>query len=119
MKIRIKEITLNFTPYNISMAVPNCNIELTIKFNNELSDVHWNATDVPYGDAKDIYECSQNKSTCLINVRHPNDNVIKFSKIKIESFEDITPTNNWKQYEVWADVKNKIKRLNRKAKKIE
>lgn len=107
-------------PSNLYDETTNCNVDLTIKFNSDaLEDVRWNASNICYEDAKEIYECSKNKSMCLLNSRHENSCVAIFSKIKIESFEEITPDSNWKQYDVWADIKNKIRHLNRKARKIE
>jgi hypothetical protein len=119
MKIRIKEITLNFFPNYSSKCDTNCDVELTINICNKLDVLNWKASNVSFRTAKKIYECSKNKSLCLINVRNRTKAIEDFCKFKVDTFEDVEPETNFKQYEVWVDLKRKEKQLQKKIENAE
>lgn len=105
MKIRVEKITLDFYP-NWGTAGTNCDIMLNVRV-DDVNNLHWKGSDVHEKDAKLIHECLSNKSMALLNTRNEIDHVSFFCKLKVEHFEDENPTANWKQYQIWCNLKRK------------
>lgn len=121
MKIRVKDIILNYFPFETNSEEENtdCAIELIIDLGKYVEPITWKKNCVTFDVAKEIHECSEDKGICLLNIKHDNDVIEEFVKLKIEMFEDIAPKSNWTQYEIWADLKHKKMELNKKILKLE
>lgn len=131
MNIRVEKITLYFYPANRTVPIrdgsstyvfnySDCDIELKIVLNKKNNiKIEQRFVNVSYDIAKEIYECSNNKSLALLNVNSKNESLSNFCKLKTDNFCDEKPITNWKQYEIWCELKKQEQNIIDKIKSAE